>query len=129
MELPPDANSRQPGYVCAMCRTEMRRPGTAGNYYAAALIGTVIVLLGLGLLFIALQAVQGRNTLLGGGLAVATLGAGVAGWGFYRARLPVPVGAEAPPARFGFWLLIVLIGLVLAGGGGFALLSVMNEVR
>lgn len=128
VELPPDANSRQPGYICAMCRTEMRRPGTAGNYYAAAFIGTVIVLLGLGLLFVALQAKQARNTLLGGGLAVLTLGAGVAGWGFYKARLPVPVGAKASPARLGFWLLIVLIGLALAGGGGFALMTVMNEV-
>jgi hypothetical protein len=92
LELPPDANSRKPGFVCAMCRTVMRPAGTRGKYYAAALLGAVIVVLGLGLIYLCLGAEQGRNWLLGGGLAVAALGTGVAGWGLYQARLPVPVG-------------------------------------
>ena len=31
VELPPDANSRKPGYICAMCRTVMRPAGSVGN--------------------------------------------------------------------------------------------------
>jgi hypothetical protein len=97
LELPPDANSRKPGFVCAMCRTVMRPAGTRGKYYAATLLGAVIVLLGLGLTLLSFTVEQGRNSLVGGGLAVAALGAGVGGWGLFQARLPVPVGQ--PPRR------------------------------
>jgi hypothetical protein len=128
IELPPDANSRRPGFVCAMCRTVMRQPGTRGNYYAAAVLGAAIALLGLGLLVVAFQATQARNLVVGGGLAVVTLGAGVAGWGLYQARLPVPIGAEAPPARIGFWLVVVLAALALVGGGAFGLMFAMKEM-
>jgi hypothetical protein len=99
LELPPDANSRKPGFVCAMCRTVMRPAGTRGKYYAAALLGSIIILLGLGLGFLALETEEGRNWLIGGGLAVAALGTGVAGWAMYQARLPVPVGATPRRAR------------------------------
>lgn len=99
LELPPDANSRKPGYVCAMCRTVMRPSGTRGKYYAAVLLGAGIILLGAGLLYLALSLEQGRNGLIGGGLAVAALGAGVAGWGMYQARLPVPTGGILRPLR------------------------------
>ncbi len=92
LELPPDANSRKPGYVCAMCRTVMRPCGPRGKYYAAALLGACIILLGAGLLYLSFSVEQGRNWLIGGGLAVAALGTGVAGWGMYQARLPIPVG-------------------------------------
>jgi hypothetical protein len=76
-----------------MCRTVMRPAGTRGKYYAAALLGAIIVLLGGGLLFLSITLDHGRNWLIGGGLSVAALGTGVAGWGVYQARLPVPVGA------------------------------------
>ena len=92
LELPPDANSRKPGFVCAMCRTVMRPAGSRGKYYAATLLGAAIVLLGLGLVYLSFGAEDGRNWILGGGLAVAALGTGVAGWGIFQARLPVPVG-------------------------------------
>jgi hypothetical protein len=92
LELPPDANSRKPGFVCAMCRTVMRPAGSRGKYYAATLLGAAIVLLGLGLVYLSFGAEDARNWVLGGGLAVAALGTGVAGWGVFQARLPVPIG-------------------------------------
>lgn len=100
LELPPDANSRKPGFVCAMCRTVMRPAGTRGKYYAATLLGAIIVLLGLGLILLTFNVDQGLNWQVGGGLAVAALGTGVGGWGLYQARLPVPVG-QAPRRRTG----------------------------
>jgi hypothetical protein len=121
VELPPNANSRRPGYICAMCRREMRPAGSAGNYYAAVLLGTVIALLGIGLIVVAFNAKQGRDKLVGGGAAVAVLGAVVAGWSYRQTRLQVPHGAEAAPSRFGFWLTILLIGAVLLAGGIFGL--------
>ena len=87
VELPPDANSRKPGYICAMCRTVMRPAGSVGNYYAAMLLGAVIVLLGIGLVVVALEAKQRRGQLVGGGAALAVLGLFVAGWAFMQARL------------------------------------------
>jgi LSD1 subclass zinc finger protein len=128
MELPPDANSRKPGYVCAMCRTVMRPSGSRGNYYAAALLGAVIVLLGIGLAVVALEAKKARGQLVGGGAALAVLGVFVAGWAITQARLPVPIGANAPPTRFGFWIAVLVIALVLAGGGIFGLMYVMQEM-
>jgi hypothetical protein len=70
----------------------MRPCGTRGKYYAAALLGACIILLGAGLLYLSFNVELGRNWLIGGGLAVAALGTGVAGWGMYQARLPIPVG-------------------------------------
>jgi hypothetical protein len=99
LELPPDANSRKPGFVCAMCRTVMRPAGTRGKYYAAALLGAIIILLGLGLALLSFRVEQSRNWLVGGGLAVAALGTGVGGWGVYQARLPLPVGHVARHGR------------------------------
>ena len=80
-----------------MCRTVMRPSGTRGKYYAATLLGAIIVMLGLGLIFLSFNVDRGRNWLVGGGLAVAALGTGVAGWGLYQARLPVPIG-QGPAA-------------------------------
>ena len=98
--LPPDANSRKPGFVCAMCRTVMRPSGMRGKHDAATLLGAIIVMLGLGLIFLSFNVDRGRNWLVGGGLAVAALGTGVAGWGLYQARLPVPIG-QSPRRRSG----------------------------
>src|SRR5689334_9610810 len=84
LELPPDANSRTPGFVCAMCRTEMRQPGTAGNYYAAVFLGVIIALLGLGLAGVAFKA--NRAQVVGGGLALGVLGLAIAAWGRMQAR-------------------------------------------
>jgi hypothetical protein len=128
VELPPDANSRKPGYICAMCRTVMRPAGSVGNYYAAVLLGIVIALLGVGLAVVALKAKLHRGQLVGGGGALAVLGLFVAGWAFLRARLPVPHGAEPPPSRLGFWLAIGAIAILLAGGGIFGLMYVMHEM-
>jgi hypothetical protein len=108
LELPPDANSRKPGFVCAMCRSVMRPPGSMGNYYAAALLGTVIILLGLGLAVVALEAKQARGQMIGGGIAVAVLGGVVAGWAFKQTRggpgrtvatRRRRLRADVPPAR------------------------------
>lgn len=128
VELPANANSRNPGYVCAMCRTEMRQPGGVGNYYAAVLLGTVIALLGVGLAVVALEAKQGRDKMIGGAAALAVLGSVVAGWSFQQTRLPVPIGAETPPSRLGFWVAIFLIGFLLAGGGIFGLMYLMHAM-
>lgn len=128
VELPVNANSRKPGFVCAMCRTEMRQPGGLGNYYAAVLLGTVIALLGVGLAVVALEAKQERDKILGGGAALAVLGSVVAGWSFQQTRLPVPIGAEAPPSRLAFWIAIFLIGFLLAGGGIFGLMYLMHAM-
>jgi hypothetical protein len=128
VELPPDANSRNPGYICAMCQTRMRPAGSVGNYYAALLLGVVIVLLGAGLVVVALEAKQQRGKLIGGGAAVAVLGGVVAGWAFFQTRLPIPTGAEPAPSRFGFWSAIILIALLLAAGGLFAFKYILHEM-
>jgi hypothetical protein len=128
LELPPDADSRRPGFVCAMCRTPMRVPGTAGNYYAATILGVVFALLGAGLLAVGTNAVHGRNLLLGSGAAVAVLGLAVAAWAWNVARRPVPVGLAPAPARFGFWLVISLVSAALLGGGTFALTYLVKVV-
>jgi hypothetical protein len=128
IELPPDANSRKPGYICAMCRTRMRPAGSVGNYYAAVLLGLVIALLGVGLVVVALKAKLHRSQLVGGGSSLAVLGLVVAGWSLLRARLPVPHGVDRSPARIGFWLAICLVALLLAGGGIYGILHVMHEM-
>lgn len=128
VELPPDANSRKPGYICAMCRTMMRPAGSRGNYYAAMLLGAVILLLGVGLVVVTLKAKQHRGQLVGGGGALAVLGVFVAGWAFMQVRRPAPIGAEAPPLRLGFWVAIIVVALFLAGGGIFGLMYVMHEM-
>ena len=92
LQLPPDANSPTPGFVCAMCRTEMRQPGTAGNYYAAVFLGVIIALLGLGLAGVAFKA--NRAQVVGGGLALGVLGLAIAAWGRMQARRPVPTGRK-----------------------------------
>lgn len=129
VEMPPDANSRKPGYVCAMCRTVMRPAGSKGNYFAAAFLGAVIVLLGISLTVVALDARRTRGQLLGGGAALTVLGGVVSGWGVAQARLPVPKMALAPPARTGFWIVVVLIAILLAGGGAFGMIHVMQEMK
>jgi hypothetical protein len=126
VELPPDANSRTPGFVCAMCRTEMRQPGSAGKYYAAAFLGAIIVLLGLGLAGVAFKA--NRSQLVGGGLALGVLGLAIAAWGWMQARRPVPTGAEAPPARFGFWVAVLAVGAVILSGGVFGLIHLAQDM-
>ena len=115
-----------PGFVCAMCRTEMRQPGTAGNYYAAVFLGVIIALLGLGLAGVAFKA--NRAQVVGGGLALGVLGLAIAAWGRMQARRPVPTGAERAPARFGFWVAVLAIGCVLLGGGVFGLIHLAQEL-
>lgn len=126
LDLPPDANSRTPGFVCAMCRTEMRQPGTAGNYFAAVFLGAIIALLGLGLAGVAFKA--HRSQVVGGGLALGVLGLAIAAWGRMQARRPVPTGAQAAPARFGFWVAVLAIGCALLGGGVFGLIHLAQEL-
>ena len=92
------------------------------------LLGLLVVALGVGLVVVALKAKLHRGQLVGGGAALAVLGMFVAGWAFVQARLPVPIGAAAPPSRLGFWIAVLVIALLVAGGGIFGLMYVMHEM-
>lgn len=127
-KLPPNQFSRRPGYVCLKCDTHMRRAGTTGNYYAAIALGAFVLLLGLGLCMVALGTEQFRGRMTAGAVGIAALGAVVVGWAVRQVRLPVPLGATAPPSRIGFWIAVIVIGLLLAGGGVFALMYAMHEM-
>jgi hypothetical protein len=100
-QLPPNQFSRNPGYVCAMCRAFMRPAGSTGKYSAILALGAVIVLLGLGLCYVASEAARNRVQMMAGGAALAALGLAVVGWAVMQLRLPIPLGAEAPPRGSG----------------------------
>jgi hypothetical protein len=127
-KLPPNQFSRHPGYVCAACETRMRRAGTKGNYFAAAGLGVFVVLLGIAMAVLSFDAPRGQGRMLGGAVALAVLGGVVAGWAVKQSRLPEPIGAKAGRSRVGFWVLVILIGLLLAGGAVFGLMYVMQEM-
>ena len=126
--LPPNQFSRRPGYACAECDTRMRRAGTRGNFVAAMGLGGFIVLLGVAMVVLSFDAPRGKGRMIGGGVLLATLGATVAGWAGRQYRLPEPVGAKAGPSRVGFWVAVILLALLLAGGAVFGLMYYVQEM-
>jgi hypothetical protein len=126
-KLPPDEFSRKPGYVCMKCKTTMRPPGSKGGLYAAVGLGILIAVLGLGLVFVAFSAEKNRVQLFSGAGTMCVVGLGVAAWAMTQSKLPVPLGAKAPPSRMGLLIAIILIGLLLAGGLVFGIMYVIHE--
>jgi hypothetical protein len=125
--LPPDEFSRKPGYVCMKCNTVMRRPGSKSGFFAVVGLGILITLLGVGLALAALDAETNRLQLFGGAGVLAILGLGGSCWAIMQSKLPVPLGAKAPPSRAGLLIAIILIGLLLAGGLVFGIMYVLHE--
>src|SRR4051812_39147011 len=127
-ELPPNAFSRHPGYVCSGCNAIMRPPGSTGTYVFVIILGGFIVLLGVVQCVIAFDAEVFRKRLVFGAVSLAGLGAAVVGWAVMQLRLPTPLDAPARPSRLGLWIVILLLGLLVVGGGMFFFMYLLHEM-
>jgi DNA-directed RNA polymerase subunit RPC12/RpoP len=127
-ELPPNRFSRHPGYTCSNCGTTMRPPGTTGTYLFLTILGVGVVFLGIGVIVaISAEGNFDRRT-LSGGLALPILGVVVAIWCINQLRLPVPLDAPLRPSRLWLWLVVFLVGLLIAGAALFGFMYFLHEM-
>jgi phage FluMu protein Com len=126
-ELPPNAFSRKPGYVCTACSQIMRPAGSTGLYVIALLLGTVSAVIGLGLMFVAVTAERFRGNMIAGAVGVAGLGGFAVVWGLRQMRLPMPVGATAKRMRIWPLIVILVVGLLVVLAAMFGVAYYVHE--
>jgi DNA-directed RNA polymerase subunit RPC12/RpoP len=126
--LPANAISRHPGYVCSGCGAILRPPGSTGTYLFLTILGGAAVLLGIGIIVALVAAGNFDGRILSGGLALPVIGAVVAVWCINQLRLPTPLDAPARPSRLWLWLVLFLVGLLIAGGALVGFLYFLHEM-
>jgi hypothetical protein len=129
--LPANRFSRHPGYRCAGCGAIMRPPRSTPGLLFACVLAALFFLAGGALSLIALIEEFPRRAQLGA-VGLSVLGAVVAIWAIQQLRLPVPLGYQARPSQFGLMItifaVVLLVVIVLAGGGVFAVMYVFHEM-
>jgi len=127
-ELPPNQFSRHPGYVCTDCRAIMRPPGSTGSYIIITILSGVVVLFGLLMLALAFLSGVSVRRLLFVGVGLAGMGISGAAWAITQLRFPVPLDAPVRPSRLWLWIILVLVGLLVVGGGLFLFAYFLHEM-
>jgi DNA-directed RNA polymerase subunit RPC12/RpoP len=126
--LPANAVSRHPGYVCSGCGAILRPPGSTGTYLFLTILGGAAVLLGIGIIIALIVEGNFDGRILSGGLALPVIGAVVAIWCINQLRLPIPLDAPPRPSRLWLWLLLFLVGLLMAGAALFGFMYFLHEM-
>jgi phage FluMu protein Com len=128
--LPPNRFARRPGFLCKKCGARMRPPASQGFYLFAILLGVFGVMLGFVVPVLAFFAESFPMRAVGGAVIMAMVGVAVIGWSFQQMRLPVPL--NAPPFRWGRWLVItfviLVVGALVVGGCLFGFAYFLHEM-
>lgn len=126
--LPANAFSRRPGYSCVKCEAIMRPPGSTGGYAFAIILGTFMVIISIILVIATIGSDAYRMRGVGGAASLAVLGIAVAGWAAMQLRLPIPLNAPKRRSRLWLWLVVFLVGLLIAGGAIFFFMYYLQEM-
>jgi hypothetical protein len=126
-ELPPNAFSRKPGYVCTACSQVMRPAGSTGLCVIACLLGAVTTVIGLGLVFVAVTAERFRGRMISGAVGVGGFGGFAIVWGLRQMRLPTPLGATARRTKLWPLIVILIVGTLAVLGAMFGVAYYMHE--
>jgi DNA-directed RNA polymerase subunit RPC12/RpoP len=127
-ELPPNRISRHPGYVCSACGALMRPPQSTGMYVFLTLLGVGGVVLGVFIFVAVLAEGTFERRPLFGALAFPFIGGVVAVWCVQQLRLPMPLDAPRRRSRWLLWLVLFLVGLLLAGIALFGFAYFLHEM-
>jgi hypothetical protein len=126
--LPPNPWTRHPGYTCTLCNAVMRPPGTTGTYVFVTVLGGFVFAISIGLFAFAPHSGANQEKIITAAAAALVLGTSGIGWAVKQLRMPVPLDARARPSRMGLWIVLFLVGVLIAGGMLFGFAYLLHEM-